>query len=94
MTKMTQDDRIQQIGDNVALLLERSNQHAAQLSALFAKMDTRHAGGCALHSDIVRRIGVLEERPTKTLAAASTIAAIISGIIAGLAWVIRGGHPQ
>jgi len=93
MKRMSPDDRIQQIGDNVALLLERSNQHGAQLTALFSKMDARHAGGCALHSDIVRRIGVLEERPTKTLSAAAGVAAIVSAVAGWIAWVLRGGQP-
>jgi hypothetical protein len=89
MKRMTTEDRLQQIGDNVAKLLERSEQHAAQLSSLFRKMDERHAGGCALHSDIVRRVGLLEARPGNTLKAAGIVAAIVSAVAAWINYVVK-----
>jgi hypothetical protein len=89
MKRMTTEDRLQQIGDNVAKLLERSDAHAAQLPSLFRKMDERHAGGCALHADIVRRVGILEERPGKQLAAAGVVAGIISALAAWISYVLK-----
>ena len=94
MKQMTQDDRIQEIGDNVALLFERSSQHASQLNALFAKMDARHSGGCALHADMVRRVLMLEERPSQTIKAAAGVAAVISAVAGWITWLIRGNSGQ
>jgi len=87
MNRMTTEDRLQQIGDNVAKLLERSDTHSAQLQSLFLKMDERNTGGCALHADIVRRVGILEERPGKHLAAAGVVAGIISALAGWITYV-------